>query len=461
MRRVISLLVFLILTFLSVSTAAAGAENTWKKTGMDGANVSVYVSPNYGQDHSIFALVDQDLYLSTDEGRHWDKSGELPVWQVRTEQDNNFYSLRGADLKTLAIYKYNPDVEDKWAKICDVPAGTQAFTVMTDGNIMVAMPRTDRTAWQMQRTASPGSFWQDSNFNSGGKFLESTADGKVFTREEGTYRIARSVNYGVSWREISSTYEVEQMFIPPACSGSDRMFAIINNTSVSYSTDGSVYWIECVKGIRDNSYLVSLTFSPGYKTDHTVYAADREGRVFVSNNNGDSWKSLGVLLSEGTSLNNLAVTPEGGILAGTKNGIYEITSFIPPDELITASFSIGKNTYSIGDDVWLMDTTPFVDNDRTYVPVRFLAYSMGINDDASVVWDEVRNQVTLVKNGTVVKITMGKNTLLVNNQPVTMDVQPQNRDGRIFLPARWVAEAFGANVSWDNEKKLVVITYAK
>ncbi len=460
MRRVISLLIFLILIVLSVSTASA--EYAWKKTGMDGANVSVFVSPNYERDQSIFALVDQDLYLSVDGGAHWEKSCQMPVWQVKIEQDNSLYSLQGADPKLLTIYKYNPDAGDKWTNVCDVPAGTQAFTVMTDGRVIVALPMSDRSSWQLKCTTSPGSsVWQDSNYYKAGKFLESTSDGKVFTREQGTYRMARSLNYGTSWREVSTSYEVEKMFIPPDCSGSDRIFALINNTSISYSTDGSVYWFECVEGIRDNSYLVSMAFSPGYQKDHTVYAADQEGRIFISSNSGNSWKSLGVILEEGVSLNTVAVTPDGGILAGTENGVYEITSYIPPEKLVTASFSIGRNTYSIGSDEWLMDTTPFVDNDRTYVPVRFLAYSMGINDDANVLWDEAKNQVTLVKDGTVVKITLGSNTLLINNQPVIMDVQPQNRDGRVFLPARWVAEAFGASVSWENEKKLVVITYAK
>lgn len=49
----------------------------------------------------------------------------------------------------------------------------------------------------------------------------------------------------------------------------------------------------------------------------------------------------------------------------------------------------------------------------------------------------------------LVEMAVGRNVLYVNNQGQQMDVSPVVRDGRIYLPARFVAEAFGYKVSWD------------
>jgi hypothetical protein len=45
----------------------------------------------------------------------------------------------------------------------------------------------------------------------------------------------------------------------------------------------------------------------------------------------------------------------------------------------------------------------------------------------------------------------------VNKSPVHMDVSPEITNDRTFLPARWVAEALGAEVEWDDTTKQAII----
>jgi len=47
--------------------------------------------------------------------------------------------------------------------------------------------------------------------------------------------------------------------------------------------------------------------------------------------------------------------------------------------------------------------------------------------------------------------------MTVNQAPVQMDVAPEIKDGRTMLPARWVAEALGAEVDWDENTKQAII----
>lgn len=48
--------------------------------------------------------------------------------------------------------------------------------------------------------------------------------------------------------------------------------------------------------------------------------------------------------------------------------------------------------------------------------------------------------------------------LIINGQEIACDVSPQNINGRVLVPARFVAEALGATVNWDATNNAVVIT---
>ncbi|MBC7336320.1 MAG: copper amine oxidase N-terminal domain-containing protein, partial [Clostridia bacterium] len=47
--------------------------------------------------------------------------------------------------------------------------------------------------------------------------------------------------------------------------------------------------------------------------------------------------------------------------------------------------------------------------------------------------------------------------LLINGITITMDAAPEIKDGRTMLPFRWVAQALGASVSWDEATKTVTM----
>jgi hypothetical protein len=132
----------------------------------------------------------------------------------------------------------------------------------------------------------------------------------------------------------------------------------------------------------------------------------------------------------------------------------------PGETKITSVFKIGDTSYTVGGDVYetkTMDVAPYIKDGRTYLPVRYVAYCLGLTD-ANIIWDDANDTVTLIKSGTVVQLKIGSNTLLVNGASITMDVAPEIVDpGRTMLPIRWVAEAFGAVVTWDEAAQTVKI----
>ncbi len=101
-----------------------------------------------------------------------------------------------------------------------------------------------------------------------------------------------------------------------------------------------------------------------------------------------------------------------------------------------------------------MDVAPYIKDDRSFVPVRYLGENML---GATVVWNEGEQTVLLKKGAVEVVLTIGSKTYTVNGEAKSADVAPEIVDSRTFLPARYVAEAFGALVGWDAAGYIVTI----
>ncbi|ADG07781.1 copper amine oxidase N-terminal domain-containing protein [Kyrpidia tusciae] len=124
-----------------------------------------------------------------------------------------------------------------------------------------------------------------------------------------------------------------------------------------------------------------------------------------------------------------------------------------------ATFTVGSTTYTVNGQQQTMDVAPYLKNDgRVMLPVRFVANALGVSDD-SIIWNQNDKSVTIFKGGSVVKMTLGSNTLIVNGTAVQMDVAPElYNDGRVMLPIRWVGQALNANISWDQATQTVTVT---
>lgn len=103
------------------------------------------------------------------------------------------------------------------------------------------------------------------------------------------------------------------------------------------------------------------------------------------------------------------------------------------------------------------DVPPQLIDHRTMVPVRWVSEALG----ADVTWDSDYNRVIVDSGaGSTVPDTTTSSTiqLIVNGELVQPDVPPQLVDNRTMVPVRWVSEALGADVNWDQEKQVVNIT---
>jgi hypothetical protein len=146
----------------------------------------------------------------------------------------------------------------------------------------------------------------------------------------------------------------------------------------------------------------------------------------------------------------------GGTISISLDGVHWTNS----RSSYQAIFTVGRSNYILNGQTNPTDAAPYIDDNsgRVLVPARFLAYALGVNAD----WDANTRTVTMYernpKEYTTVSMAIGSAILTVNGHTQTMDQSPVLRDGRTYLPARYVAEALGYNVSWDAGSQTVTVS---
>lgn len=134
-----------------------------------------------------------------------------------------------------------------------------------------------------------------------------------------------------------------------------------------------------------------------------------------------------------------------------------ITNSLPP--VVRLEFYIGKPVVYVNGITVKMEVAPFIKDGRTFVPIRYIAEPFG----AQVIWNGNERKVTLIHKK-FIELWIGNPQAMIDGTPIYIDpantsVAPFIMDGRTLLPLRFVAEAFGATVSWDPATKKVTIEY--
>lgn len=104
------------------------------------------------------------------------------------------------------------------------------------------------------------------------------------------------------------------------------------------------------------------------------------------------------------------------------------------------------------------DVAPFIENDRTLVPLRAIFEAVG----AVVEWDNDTRTAIAVreKDGvlTSIAIQADSKTAFVNSEAKILDTEAKIVGDRTFVPLRFVVESLGEKVDWDQDTYTVDIT---
>ena len=134
----------------------------------------------------------------------------------------------------------------------------------------------------------------------------------------------------------------------------------------------------------------------------------------------------------------------------------KITAFIMMFFVVLSMTSFASDSIKVKLDgkTISFDVEPQIVEGRTMVPLRAIFEAMG----AEIEWDEDTQTVAAVKDETVVVAIIGSDVMYVNDEEIIIDVPPMIKEGRTLVPVRFITEAFGYNVKWDNNARSVIIT---
>ena len=99
------------------------------------------------------------------------------------------------------------------------------------------------------------------------------------------------------------------------------------------------------------------------------------------------------------------------------------------------------------------DVSPYIQNERTMVPIRFISETLGYK----VTWDNDKREVGVKGKDTEILLKVDSKNALVNGKEVKLDAPASIKKDRTFVPLRFVAENLKAEVKWDKENFKVII----
>ncbi|HZG17669.1 MAG TPA: family 10 glycosylhydrolase [Candidatus Bathyarchaeia archaeon] len=129
-----------------------------------------------------------------------------------------------------------------------------------------------------------------------------------------------------------------------------------------------------------------------------------------------------------------------------------LTLCLPLFQIPAQAQSTGISIYLDGQEV-KSDIAPYIlpQVNVTMVPLRVISEGLG----ATVSWHQDIQTATISTSQTTLTMTVNDQYAMVNENYVKLDAAVQNRQGRVMVPLRFVAEQLGLQVNWDQASQTI------
>ncbi len=121
---------------------------------------------------------------------------------------------------------------------------------------------------------------------------------------------------------------------------------------------------------------------------------------------------------------------------------------------VSILLTIGKKDATINGKTVANDVAPKIVNERTVLPIRFIAEALG----AKVEWYGETNTVKIYDETMDIVIVIGEAFATVNGEKIDLDCPSFIENDRTYMPIRFITEKLGADVVWNGENQTVSIT---
>jgi photosystem II stability/assembly factor-like uncharacterized protein len=235
--------------------------HTWHQSGDFSQLVrDIAISPNFHNDHTVFATEGNIIFRSEDGGSIWEPVFNSPegMYNLTSVAISPNYAID----KTVFVSRYLFENDDKWL-LRSTDSGNSWVELST--------PITS-TAW-----GGIDHIELSPNF---------TSDNTLFVRAG--ISLYGSNNDGQSWQRMADkTFEYAFDFEVSPNFGTDQTLFAFYKSSIYRSRDQGNSWMKVYESPSSSSFCSSIHLSPKYSTDAMVYAACDV--LLRSSDGGDNW----------------------------------------------------------------------------------------------------------------------------------------------------------------------------
>ncbi len=249
-------------------------------------------------------------------------------------------------------------------------------------------------------------------------------------------------------------------------SGSCDCDAAITEDCV-YGENGNCTVCGYAKPVEEDTTPSTSTSSGGFTGSYNYPVSTPEvdnGDVKLSDSNAVEGESVTATITpdNGYGVAEVIVTDEDGNIIPVEfigNGQY---TFVMPDggvdiEVVckpAITMKIGDTMLNIFGKTVVNDVAPTIgEGNRTMLPIRAIANALG----ADVYWDAETQKVTIVKDGKVIEVFIGKDYAFVDGERIELDAKAYIENNRTYLQLRFVTETLDAEVIWDPVTRMITI----
>ena len=151
---------------------------------------------------------------------------------------------------------------------------------------------------------------------------------------------------------------------------------------------------------------------------------------------------------------------EGNLISKNEKYTYFLNKYgiiVYDEETKRAGKLISENSnpvVEIDGEILYSDTLSRIKNNITLIPLRAMAEETGFNTE----YIEETKEIRLTKEDKEIVFKIGDKKAISNGAEITLNAAPEIINNRTLVPARAVSDAFGYDIEWDGERRLVEIT---
>ena len=210
-----------------------------------------------------------------------------------------------------------------------------------------------------------------------------------------------------------------------------------------------------------------ITATNGIKVDSYVEIS-RDGTEMIIDVKRASSRYKGQIVIEDLVFSTSGATPNGGwyldvsgtSLCADDDEAYWFEDFVVVTdeeqvEVTTSvvTFMIGSPFYMINSEMIRMDAAPYIAEERTMMPVRYVSNALGIQE-RNILY--ANDTITIFHGEDVIQMTVGSKEVRWNNVPIViLDTPVSVVNGRAYVPVAQLGAIFGTEVTWDAKFKTV------